>query len=76
MSKRREEAIRLEMIAVLDAIELGLEEFGRIFHEVEHGTALDPRRSHHLAAQCGDLLRHIIETRNAIRLSASSAGIH
>ena len=31
MSKRREEAIRLEMIAVLDAIELGLEEFGRIF---------------------------------------------
>jgi hypothetical protein len=76
MSKRDEEATRQAMIGILDAVEIGLAEFCRIFREVEEGAPLDPRRAHHLSAQCGELLAQIVETRNAIRLSASADGVH
>ena len=75
MSKRRDDAIRQEMIGILDALEIGLAEFGRIFRGVELGAPLDPQRARQLRAQCGELLTHIIETRNVIRLSATSDGI-
>ena len=76
MSKVREEAVRAEAIAVLTAVEAGVVEFAAIFQEVARGTALDPQRAETLVAQCGELLTQIIDTGNAIRLSATPNGVH
>ena len=76
MSKIRDEAVQLEAIAVLTAVEVGVVEFATIFHEVARGTPLDPQQAENLVAQCGELLKQIVETRNAIRLSATPNGVH
>ena len=76
MSEIRDEAVRIETIAVLDAVEVGVVEFAEIFQEVAAGVPLDPQRAEHLVAQCGELLKTIADTRNVIRLSASPKGIH
>jgi hypothetical protein len=76
MSNREAAALRIDTIAVLDAVELGVVTFEAIFHEVAAGAPLDPQRAENLAAQCGELLKQIVGTRNAIRLSAAATGVH
>ena len=75
MSEIRDEAVRVETIAVLDAVEVGVVGFSEIFREVAAGSPLDPQRAEDLAAQCGALLKSIADTRNVIRLSARTHGI-
>ena len=76
MSKREAAAVRIDTIAVLDAVEVGVVVFSEIFREVAAGTPLDPQRAENFAAQCSELLRQIGETRNVIRLSAAATGVH
>ena len=76
MSKLRDDAVRVETIAVLDAVEIGVVCFSEIFREVAAGMPLDPQRAENFAAQCVELLKGIAETRNVIRLSASPNGVH
>ena len=76
MSKVHDDAVRIETIAVLDAVEIGVVGFADIFQEVARGEPLDPQRAENLVAQCGELLKQIVDTRNVIRLSASPKGVH
>ena len=76
MSKIRDEAMHVEMIATLNAAEGAVVDFGEIFREVAGGMPLDLQRAENLAAQCAELLKRIGETRNAIRFSADSRGVH
>ena len=63
-------------IGILDAVEVSVKEFFAIFEEVARGEPLDPQRAENLAAQSVTLLKGIVETRNALRLSADSPGVH
>jgi hypothetical protein len=76
MSKFHDDAVRVETIAVLDAVEIGVVEFADIFQEVARGESLDPQRAENLVTQCRELLKQIVDTRNVIRLSASPKGVH
>jgi hypothetical protein len=76
MSDVHDEAVRVESIAVLDAIELAMRSFAEIFREVAAGTPLDPQRAETVGAQCEVLITNVTDTRNAIRLSAHPRGVH
>ena len=76
MSDVRDEAVRSESIAVLDAIEIAMRSFAEIFHQVAAGMPLDPQRAETLGTQCATLLAGVADTRNAIRLSARPKGVH
>ncbi len=71
-----DDSVRAETITVLNGVEIAVVEFREIFREVAGGAPLDPRSAEHFVAQCAELLRLIVETRNAIRLSARSHGVH
>jgi hypothetical protein len=76
MSNTHDEAVRVETIAVLDAVEIGVVGFSEIFREVAAGAPLDPQRAENLAARCAELLKSITDTRNTLRLSAESHGVN
>jgi hypothetical protein len=55
MSKLHDDAVRIETIAVLDAVEIGVVGFAEIFQEVARGESLDRQRAENLprnAASC------------------------
>ena len=76
MSNRPEDAVRGKTIAVLNDVEHRVVEFAEVFQEVARGAPLDSQRAENLSARCGELLKHIVETRNLIRLSGPTAGLH
>ena len=76
MGKTHDDIIRVETIAVLDAVELAVVVHTEIFLEVAAGEPLDPQRAENLAAQRAALRKSIIEIRNTIQLSADSSGVH
>ena len=76
MSDLHDETVRIETIAVFDALEVGVVGFSEIFREVAAGTPLDPQQAEHLAAQCAQLLTSITDIRNTLRLGAESPGVH
>ena len=76
MSKIRDDAVLIETIATLNAAEVGIVDFSEVFLEVAGGEPLDLQRAENLAAQCAELLKRIGETRNAIRFSSDSSGVH
>jgi hypothetical protein len=71
-----DDIVRVETITVLNGVEVAVVEFREIFREVAGGAPLDPRSAEQFVEQCGELIRQIVETRNAIRLSARSHGVH
>ena len=75
-SKIRDDAVLVETIATLDAAEVAVVDFSEIFLEVAGGVPLDLQRAENLAAQCAELPKRIGETRNAIRFSSDSSGVH
>ena len=76
MSSTHDEAVRVETIAVLDAIEIGVVGSSEIFREVAAGAPLDPQRAENLAAQCAELLKSVTDTRNTLWLAAESRGVN
>ena len=76
MSSTHDEAVRVETIAVLNAIEVNVVGFSKVFREVAAGAPLDPQRAENLAAQCAELLKSVTDTRNALRLAAESHGVN
>jgi hypothetical protein len=76
MSKIRDDAVIIETIATLNAAEVAVVDFSEIFREVAGGVPLDLQRAENLAAQCAELLKRIGETRNALRFSSDSNGVH
>ena len=76
MSKTHDEIVRVETIAVLDAIEVALAGFLETFQEVAGGTPLDPQHAENLAAKCATLFTSIVEIRNTLRLSADGSSVH
>jgi len=76
MSSTHDEAVRVETIAVLDAIAISVVGFSEIFREVAAGAPLDPQRAENLAAQCAELLKRVTDTRNTLRLAAESHGVN
>ena len=76
MLSTHNEAVRVETIAVLDAIEIRVVGFSETFREVAAGAPLDPQRAENLAAQCGELLKSVTDTRNTLRLAAESQGVN
>lgn len=76
MAESRDDAVRTEAIAVLDAVKTAIAGFHEIFLEVASGGPLGPQRAAHLAAQCAELQTSIVETAHTIRLSAPPNGVH
>ena len=76
MSSTHDEAVRVETIAVLDAIEIRVVGLSEVFREVAAGAPLDPQRAENLAAQCAELLKSVTNARNTLRLAAESHGVN
>jgi hypothetical protein len=76
MTNQHDEAVRVETIALLDAVEAAVLAFSEIFQDVAAGTPLDGQRAENLTAQCTALMMRIETARHALRLSGQSPGVH
>jgi hypothetical protein len=61
---------------MLNAVETALVGFCEVFSEAARGEALDAQHAESLAAACRELLKNVGDTRNIIRLSGDSPGLH
>jgi hypothetical protein len=76
-TKRHDDLVRAGTIATLDTAEQMLVQLSSVLREVANGAPLEPQQAGRLAAQRGEMLKHIVATRNNLRLSGSgSTGIH
>lgn len=70
--KTHDEIVRVETIAVLEAVELAVVACNVIFREVAGGEPLDPQRAENLAAKSAALLERIVEIRNTLSYVADA----
>ena len=68
MEKTHDDIVRVETIALLEAVEVALVACNVIFREVAGGEPLDPQRAENLAAKSAALLERIVELRNTLKL--------
>jgi hypothetical protein len=76
MSKVLDDAIRIEAVAALAAIETGVLRLREVFRQVANGQPLDPQHAENLAATCGALLSSIEATTRGLRLSTETTAVH
>jgi hypothetical protein len=76
MSNVLDDAIRIEAVAALTAIETGVAKLREVFRHVANGHPLDPQHAENLAATCGALLSSIDATKNGLRMSTETTAVH